>query len=287
MVLFAPAIEFPSSPNDITIPPANNHRMTIHHGDLTITWYGYATTKLTTPSGATIYTDPGRYGVLSGGWLSTTKTTNPHHPRYDPLSPNDADIIVVTHDHHYDPDGIHRLANENTTLIAYEGINHQRIANNGRSVPSPDDLPYTVERISYNETITRNDTSITAIPAYNKRDGPWGTTDDGEPLHPRGLGCGYLIALAETTCFWPGDSDVIDEHTDLNVDIFLPSIAKSYTMNRHDAADLATTLTPELVVPIHYNTFPALEANSHAFASDVAAEGIPVALDEHPPSRTP
>jgi len=34
------------------------------------------------------------------------------------------------------------------------------------------------------------------------------------------------------------------------------------------------------VVPIHYNTFEMLRADSGAFAADVAGRAIPVALDE-------
>jgi len=52
-------------------------------------------------------------------------------------------------------------------------------------------------------------------------------------------------------------------------------------MDRHGAAVLAAALDPDLVVPIHYNTFEALEADSRAFAADVAGRGVPVALDEN------
>jgi L-ascorbate metabolism protein UlaG (beta-lactamase superfamily) len=52
-------------------------------------------------------------------------------------------------------------------------------------------------------------------------------------------------------------------------------------MNRQEAAELAGDLKPDLVVPIHYNTFDALEADSASFAADVAKQGIPVALDEN------
>jgi L-ascorbate metabolism protein UlaG (beta-lactamase superfamily) len=51
-------------------------------------------------------------------------------------------------------------------------------------------------------------------------------------------------------------------------------------MNRHEAADLAETMDPDLVLPIHYNTFAALEADSGEFAADVAKRGVPVVLDE-------
>jgi L-ascorbate metabolism protein UlaG (beta-lactamase superfamily) len=51
-------------------------------------------------------------------------------------------------------------------------------------------------------------------------------------------------------------------------------------MDRHATADLAEALDPDLVLPIHYNTFEALQADSGAFAADVAGRGVPVVLDE-------
>jgi L-ascorbate metabolism protein UlaG (beta-lactamase superfamily) len=51
-------------------------------------------------------------------------------------------------------------------------------------------------------------------------------------------------------------------------------------MDRHDAAGLAEDMDPDLVLPIHYNTFPDLEADSGAFAADVAKRSVPVVLDE-------
>jgi L-ascorbate metabolism protein UlaG (beta-lactamase superfamily) len=50
-------------------------------------------------------------------------------------------------------------------------------------------------------------------------------------------------------------------------------------MDRHSAADLAETLDPELTVPVHYDTFEALETDSHSFAADVASRSVPVVLD--------
>jgi L-ascorbate metabolism protein UlaG (beta-lactamase superfamily) len=50
-------------------------------------------------------------------------------------------------------------------------------------------------------------------------------------------------------------------------------------MDRHEAAALAAEMRPQLVVPVHYNTFEALETDDRGFAADVAAAGVPVALD--------
>lgn len=50
-------------------------------------------------------------------------------------------------------------------------------------------------------------------------------------------------------------------------------------MNQREAAGLAGVLDPELVVPIHYETFERLDADSRAFAAGVAEKDVPVALD--------
>ena len=123
------------------------------------------------------------------------------------------------------------------------------------------------------------DVIVRTLPAYNEPDGP-NVDASGEPMHPEGTGVGYHLTLGDTTVFWPGDSDVLDGHEQLDVDVFLPSISKNYTMNRYGAADLAEALDPDLTLPIHYNTFEQLEADSEAFAVDVARRGVPVALDE-------
>jgi L-ascorbate metabolism protein UlaG (beta-lactamase superfamily) len=82
------------------------------------------------------------------------------------------------------------------------------------------------------------------------------------------------------TVFWPGDTDVLEGHDRLDVSLFCPPIGGAFTMDRHEAADLAAALYPDLVCPVHYDTFEAIETNARAFASDVASRGVPVVLDE-------
>ncbi|PSP74965.1 hydrolase, partial [Halobacteriales archaeon QH_6_68_27] len=120
---------------------------------------------------------------------------------------------------------------------------------------------------------------VKVVPAYNREDGPR-ADEEGNVTHPYGFGCGFLLSVDGVPCFWPGDSDVIDEHEGLDASLLAPSIARSFTMDRHDAAGLAADLDPDLVLPIHYNTFPDLASESDAFAGDVAKHGVPVVLDE-------
>ena len=256
--------------------------MTVRRGGLSVTWLGYATARVAT-GGATVYADPGRYGVLTGEWTADSPEAAAAHPPSSDYRAEDGDVVVVTHDHHYDPDGVRRVAAPEATIVVYEAVDPERIAAAGRDVEPPEALPHDVVRVGYGDVVDLDGVTVEAIPAYNEPDGPWGDYADGDPLHPRGFGCGFVVGLGGVRWCWPGDSDALDVHRDLELDLFTPPIG-AFTMDRHDAADLANAIAPDLVVPIHYNTFAALEADSAAFASDVAKRGVPVALDERGPA---
>jgi L-ascorbate metabolism protein UlaG (beta-lactamase superfamily) len=249
--------------------------MTVSHADLSIEWYGYATVRLES-QGTVVYLDPGRYGVLSGEWAADSETAADAHPAGGDLRPNDGDIVCLTHVHHYDDDGIERVASEDATIVAFDGLNTH---DSSRDLSRLADLPYDVVEVGMEDETVVDEIPLWTVPAYNEPDGPH-TRADGTPFHPEGFGCGFLVVLGETRVFWPGDTDVLDGHDELDVDVFLPPIGGAFTMDSEAAADLAVEMDPDLVVPIHYNTFEALETDSQAFASDVAAAGIPVALDE-------
>ena len=129
------------------------------------------------------------------------------------------------------------------------------------------------------ESRTVDDMPLWTIPAYNEPGGPH-TRPDGTPYHPKGFGCGFLVDVEGTRALWTGDTDVLPGHEHVDVSLFCPPIGQRFTMNRHEAAALAARMDPDLVLPIHYNTFSTLEAGSRAFAADVAEAGVPVVLDE-------
>jgi len=249
--------------------------MTVQYQDLTIDWYGYATARLESDD-TVVYLDPGRYGVLTGEWEPDSPAAGDAHPSGDAIRPEDGDVVCVSHVHHYDPDGIDRVARSGATVVAFEGINPRDSA---RDLDRLAELPYNVREVGMEDEALVADLPVWTVPAYNHPGGP-NTTADGQPIHPEGFGCGFLLSMGGTRVFWPGDTDVLDGHAELDVDVFLPPIGRSFTMDREAAAALAGDLDPGLVVPIHYNTFGALEADSRAFAGDVAARGVPVVLDE-------
>jgi L-ascorbate metabolism protein UlaG (beta-lactamase superfamily) len=247
--------------------------MTITHDGVTVDWLGYATVRLETDE-TVVYLDPGRYGVLTGEWQPDTPGAA--HPPARDYRPEDGDIVCVSHVHHYDPDGIERVASDDATIVAFEGMD---VHGSSRDLPRLADLDYEVRTVGDEDDLAVSGVPIWTLPAYNEPDGPH-TRADGSPYHPEGRGCGFLLSMDGTRICWPGDTDVLEGHAELDVDLFCPPIGGSFTMDRHEAADLATQLEPSLVLPVHYNTFEALETDSEAFVVEVAQSGVPVVLDE-------
>jgi L-ascorbate metabolism protein UlaG (beta-lactamase superfamily) len=247
----------------------------VHHDGTTVHWLGYATLRLAGDD-VVVYCDPGRYGVLDG------------------MEPRDGDVVCVTHDHHYDSDGVRRVAKPDATLVVFEGVDASRI---DRDVERPADLPYDVVWVDDEADIAVGDPTgdrrdgprsgevvVRTVPAYNEPDGPHARAN-GEPPHPEGFGCGYHLTLPsvwdrDVTVLWPGDTDALDGHAALDVSLFCPPIGGGPTMDRKEAAALAAEMGPNLVLPIHYDTIGSLETDARAFAADVAEAGIPVVLDE-------
>jgi len=253
--------------------------MTVRHDGLTVEWLGYATLRFA-GDGAVVYTDPGRYGVLAGEWAADDADLR--HPPGRDYRPEDADFVCLTHVHHYDPDGIERVVSPDTTLLAFEAVDEHAP---DRDLPPLDDLPCEVRRVGMKDGLTVDGLPVWTTPAYNERDGPH-TRPDGTPYHPEGFGCGFVVELDGKRVFYPGDTDVLPGHRTMGPTVLCPPIGQRFTMDRKEAAALAARMDPDLVVPVHYDTFPTLAADSRSFAADVASAGVPVALDESGPDES-
>ncbi|MDX1747464.1 MAG: MBL fold metallo-hydrolase, partial [Halobacteriales archaeon] len=89
---------------------------------------------------------------------------------------------------------------------------------------------------------------------------------------------GLVLSVGDATVYFPSDTDFLDEHADIRADVFIPPIGGHYTMDRHEAAEFARSVDPELVIPVHYNTFEAIETDVDAFAEELSESGIQVAV---------
>jgi L-ascorbate metabolism protein UlaG (beta-lactamase superfamily) len=82
------------------------------------------------------------------------------------------------------------------------------------------------------------------------------------------IGGKTVYHLGDTCLF--GDMKLIAERTP--VDIALIPIGGHYTMDRHDAVIAADLIGASTVIPMHYNTFPPIEADAEAFKADVESK---------------
>jgi len=220
--------------------------MPAEYGGLTIELLHHASIKITTTNGTVVYVDPWSEGL--------------------PEDPDPADVVFVSHDDtdHYDPDAIEAVATDETTIVAYEEIDTSA-------------LQYEVTPVGVDERKTIAGIDVRTVPAYNRADGEH-VDEDGNPWHAEGEAIGFVLGFEEGTVFYPSDTDFLDEHEQIRADVFVPPIGGHYTMDRHEAAQLARSVDPELVVPVHYDTFETIETDADAFKEELEADGIAVVL---------
>ena len=100
------------------------------------------------------------------------------------------------------------------------------------------------------------------------------TTQKGTVNTPAGLviefGGKRIYHLGDTALF----SDLALPRRRGHLDVALMCIGGHYTMDRFDAVVAAEFVGADQVIPCHYNTFPPIETDAHAFKDDVQNAGF-------------
>ncbi|TKR25038.1 MBL fold metallo-hydrolase [Natronomonas salsuginis] len=209
---------------------------------------GHATVRIENTDGTIIYIDP---------WMEVINGT-----------PSDADFVFVTHDDqdHYDPEAIRAVSTENTIVAAYEEIDTSELIHDVKPLP-------------YDGEMSVDGIEVQTVPAYNRPDGEH-IQENGEPYHAKGEVIGLVLLIDGVSIYVPCDTDFLDEHEDIDADVILPPIGGTYTMDRHEAAEMVESIGPDLVLPIHYNTkaIPGIHTDAEAFKQNVEEGGPRVVL---------
>jgi len=213
----------------------------------TLTYFGHSAFQITLPD-VTILVDP----FISG---------NPLAP--DSLQPDDLhpDVILITHahgDHWGDTMEIARrsgallIANfEITSYAQKQGHNNVHPMNTGGSLR--------FEWGSVTQTYARHSSSFP--------DGTYG----GNPN-------GYLLHLEKLCIYCAGDTSPFAEMAwlgeDHDIDVALLPIGDCFTMGTAGSIRAARMLKPNMIIPVHYNTFPPIQVDTEAWIQSMVEAGF-------------
>ena len=170
---------------------------------------------------------------------------------------NDADIIMITHDHydHYSEEDIEKIRKEGTKIVLPIGLEEKAINIGFKEkniILVAPNKQYNVEQIK-----------LKTIPSYNI----------GKKFHPKENNwVGYILEIEGIRYYVPGDTDITEENKEVKCDVAFMPVGGIYTMNSKEAAELANEIKPKVVVPIHYGEVVGSNQDAIDFASRISKE---------------
>jgi L-ascorbate metabolism protein UlaG (beta-lactamase superfamily) len=156
-----------------------------------------------------------------------------------------ADIILISHAHydHCSPADIGKLQTSSTVIIT-EPESARQLSGDVRIVKPGDVIDVAGFKIE-------------AVPAYNTN----------KKFHPRKKNwLGFILTIAGCRIYHAGDTDLIDEMEDLDVDIALLPVSGTYVMTAAEAVEAAKRIKPRVAIPMHYDSLVGSEADAYTFA---------------------
>lgn len=163
---------------------------------------------------------------------------------------NDADVVLLTHDHfdHLSINDLKQIINNNTSILsATECV--EKLA--GLKVKE-------IRGIKPGEKSIIKGLTIEAVPAYNIN----------KKFHPKSDGkVGFIIRINEKRIYHAGDADLIPEMESVDPDIALVPVSGTYVMTAEEAAKAVNELIrpKKVVIPMHYNAVVGTEEDAKKF----------------------
>ena len=176
---------------------------------------------------------------------------------FDPLKMNkkyDADYIFITHSHydHFSKGDILNIKNDNTVIVCPYDLYDECLNMGFKKANVFKVKPYE----EYNFGVVQFKT----VPAYNIN----------KPFHPKENNwVGYVLDFEGKIYYVAGDTDALEENTNISADVAFIPIGGTYTMDALEASEFVNKLKPKTVVPIHYGMVVGNEKDVNIFTENV------------------
>jgi L-ascorbate metabolism protein UlaG (beta-lactamase superfamily) len=103
----------------------------------------------------------------------------------------------------------------------------------------------------------------------------WHTSSYGDTFLAPGVPAGHVVRFGGKTIYFAGDTCLFSDMKligEEGLDLAVIPIGDHFTMGPADAVRAVTFLEPKLVIPCHYNTFPAIQQDAQAFKQQVDSQ---------------
>lgn len=215
-----------------------------------ITFYGHSCFKIVTEEEKKILIDP---------WIS-----NPSAPKDVDLGPYD--FILITHAHGDHLGDTLKLARTSVTeVIAIHEIQQYLLK---QGIPKATGM-------NIGGTYRVNNLKFTMVPALHSSSFPDGSYG-GDP-------CGFVITLENgVSIYHAGDTGLFYDMK-LIGELYSPKIAilpigDHYVMGPKEAAKACELIRPEIVIPMHYGTFPILTGDIETFEKELKNYNLSITI---------